>query len=40
MIFQKKNLKINRCEDFGPGTKLLGSLNEILNYDFDKKKRI
>ena len=29
-----KNLKINRCEDFGPGTKLLGSLNEILNYDF------
>ena len=29
-----KNLKINRCEDFGPGTKLLGSLNEILSYDF------
>ena len=29
-----KNLKINRCEDFGPGTKLLGSLDEILNYDF------
>ena len=29
-----KNLKINSCEDYGPGTKLLGSLNEILNYDF------
>ena len=28
------NLKINSCEDFGPGTKLLGSLDEILKYDF------
>ena len=27
-----KNLRINRCEDFGPGTKLLGSLNQILDY--------
>jgi len=29
-----KNLRINRCEDFGPGTKLLGSLNQILDYDY------
>ena len=29
-----KNLSINRCDDFGPGTKLLGSLKNILNYDF------
>ena len=29
-----KNLKIINCDDYGPGTKLLGSLNQILNYDF------
>ena len=29
-----KNLTIIKCEDYGPGTKLLGSLNKILNYDF------
>ena len=34
LLKKYENLKINSCEDFGPGTKLLGSLNEILNYDF------
>jgi hypothetical protein len=29
-----ENLIINKCEDFGSGTKLLGSINEILNFDF------
>ena len=28
------NLVIRECDDFGPGTKLLGSLDQILNYDF------
>ena len=28
------NLIINRCNDSGPGTKLLGSLDQILEYDF------
>ena len=27
------NLQIVRCEDYGPGTKLLGSLNKIVKYD-------
>ena len=29
-----KNLEINRCYDFGPGTKLLGSIKKVQNYDF------
>ena len=29
-----KNLKINTCADFGPGTKLLGSLKEISKSDY------
>ena len=35
-ILTKKftNLIINRCNDYGPGTKLLGSLDQILKYDF------
>lgn len=28
------NLEITECEDYGPGTKLLGSLNKILDYDY------
>ena len=28
------NIIINRCDDYGPGTKLLGSLDQILEYDF------
>ena len=28
------NLEIVECEDYGPGTKLLGSLNKILDYDY------
>ncbi len=30
-----KNLEVVRCRDFGPGTKIMGSLNKIKkNYDF------
>ena len=29
-----KNLKINKCEDYGPGTKLIGSLGDIMEYDY------
>ena len=29
-----KNLIINKCDDFGPGTKLLGSLKNISSYDY------
>jgi hypothetical protein len=28
------NLEISRCEDFGPGTKLLGSIKKYEGYDF------
>ena len=28
------NIKIIYCNDYGPGTKLLGSIGEIKNYDF------
>ena len=27
------NLEINRCIDYGPGTKIMGSINKIKNYD-------
>jgi len=29
-----KNLEIITCEDFGPGTKLLGSLDQLSNFDY------
>lgn len=29
-----KNLEIVSCEDFGPGTKLLGSIDKLKNYDY------
>ena len=29
-----KNLKIVRCLDYGPGTKLLGSIKYIKNFDY------
>jgi len=29
-----ENLKIIRCEDYGPGTKLLGSLGYLMDYDY------
>ena len=29
----KYNLNIKRCEDYGPSTKLMGSLKEIKKYD-------
>ena len=29
-----ENLEIIKCEDLGPGTKLLGSIDKILNYDY------
>jgi hypothetical protein len=28
------NFEINRCEDYGPGTKLLGSINLLKSFDF------
>jgi hypothetical protein len=28
------NFEICRCEDFGPGSKLLGSINSLKNFDF------
>ena len=28
------NFEISRCEDYGPGTKLLGSINLLKNFDF------
>tara|TARA_Y100000022_G_C13200465_1_gene352466 strand:+ start:106 stop:816 length:711 start_codon:yes stop_codon:yes gene_type:complete len=28
-----ENLIIRRCEDYGPGTKIMGSINEIRNFD-------
>ena len=32
IIFE--NLKIIRCKDYGPGTKLLGSLKYLMDYDY------
>ncbi len=29
--FKDSRIEVNRCEDFGPGTKLLGSLNKFKN---------
>ena len=29
-----ENLKIIRCNDYGPGTKLLGSLEYLMDYDY------
>jgi len=28
------NFEINRCEDYGPGTKLLGSISRLKEFDF------
>ena len=28
-----KNLIIRRCEDYGPGTKIMGSIDEIRKFD-------
>ncbi len=28
-----QNLEINRCEDYGPGTKIMGSISKVKNYD-------
>lgn len=28
------NVEIVRCKDFGPGTKILGAINNVRNYDF------
>ncbi len=27
------NVEITRCEDYGPATKLMGSLKKIMKYD-------
>ena len=29
----EENVEITRCDDFGPGTKIMGSLNKVRNYD-------
>ena len=34
MLFRSDNFEISRCEDYGPGTKLLGSINLLKNFDF------
>ena len=31
---QEQNLEIIRCEDYGPGTKIMGSIQKVRNYDF------
>ncbi len=30
---QSELLKVNRCSDFGPATKIMGSLNDVKKYD-------
>ena len=30
---KRENLIINRCEDFGPGTKIMGSIENVKKYD-------
>ena len=30
---KKLNIEVIRCEDYGPATKLMGSLDKIKNYD-------
>ena len=30
---KRDNLVISRCEDFGPGTKIMGSIEEVKKYD-------
>jgi len=32
--FKKVVIQINRCEDFGPGTKLMGGINNLDNFDY------
>lgn len=29
----KENVEIIRCNDYGPGTKIMGSINQVRNYD-------
>ena len=31
--FESELVKINRCEDFGPATKIMGGLNDVLKFD-------
>jgi len=30
---KRENLIINRCEDYGPGTKIMGSIKDVKKYD-------
>ena len=30
---KRENLVVNRCEDFGPGTKIMGSIENVTKYD-------
>ncbi len=34
LIKNYDNLELNKCEDFGPGTKLLGSIQQISKFDY------
>ena len=34
LIKNYNNLELNKCEDFGPGTKLLGSIQQISKFDY------
>ena len=29
----KENVEIIRCKDYGPGTKIMGSIHKVRNYD-------
>jgi hypothetical protein len=31
--FESELVKINRCDDFGPATKIMGGLNDVLKFD-------
>jgi len=32
--FKRIDIQINRCEDFGPGTKLMGGINNLDDFDY------
>ena len=34
-----KNLQIKRCDDYGPGTKIMGSINEVKKFNNLKVKK-
>ena len=32
-IIKSKLVEVNRCKDYGPATKIMGSLNKVRDYD-------